>query len=68
MKSKMSIFWCWLSPLVIEKRYTAVEAKMTQAQPAKFAGVRPDHISGMENGRRTISKEMARKLGHGGRH
>ncbi len=38
--------------------------EMTQAQLAKLAGVRPAHISDMENDRRTISKEMARKLGH----
>lgn len=38
--------------------------EMTQAQLAKLAGVRPAHISDMENDRRSISKEMARKLGH----
>jgi DNA-binding XRE family transcriptional regulator len=38
--------------------------EMTQVQLAKLAGVRPAHISDMENGRRSISKEMARKLGH----
>ena len=36
---------------------------MTQIQLAKLAGVRPAHISDMENGRRTISREMAKKLG-----
>jgi predicted transcriptional regulator len=37
--------------------------EMTQAQLAKSTGVRPAHISDMENGRRPIGKEMARKLG-----
>ena len=36
--------------------------EMTQVQLAKLVGVRPAHISDMENGRRSISKEMARKL------
>ncbi len=37
--------------------------EMTQLQLARMAGVRPAHISDMENGRRTISREMAKKLG-----
>lgn len=37
--------------------------EMTQVHLAKLAGVRPAHISDMENDRRPISKEMARKLG-----
>lgn len=37
--------------------------EMTQRQLAKLAGVRPAHISDMENGRRPISREMARKFG-----
>jgi len=37
--------------------------EMTQAQIAKIVGIRPAHISDMENSRRPISKEMARKLG-----
>lgn len=37
--------------------------EMTQAHLAKLAGVRPAHISDMENGRRPIGKEMAKKLG-----
>jgi DNA-binding XRE family transcriptional regulator len=37
--------------------------EMTQANLAAAVGVRPSHISDMENNRRPIGKEMAKKLG-----
>ena len=35
---------------------------MTQKQLAEKLGVRPHHISEMENGRRAISVQMAKKI------
>ena len=35
---------------------------MTQVQLAELAGIRPSHISDMENGKRPIGKEMAKRL------
>jgi DNA-binding XRE family transcriptional regulator len=36
---------------------------LTQAKLAEMVGVKPSHISDMENGRRPIGKEMAKRLG-----
>jgi len=36
--------------------------ELTQAQLAAMIGVKPGHISEMEKGKRTIGKEMARRL------
>ena len=36
---------------------------LTQLQLAKKLGIRQHHLSEMENGKRTIGKEMAKKLG-----
>lgn len=35
---------------------------LTQAQLAAMVGVKPSHISDMENGKRSIGKEMAKRL------
>ena len=35
---------------------------LTQKQLAEMIGVKPSHISEMENGKRTIGKEMAKRL------
>ena len=35
---------------------------LTQKQLAEMIGIRPHHISEMEHGKRTIGKEMAKKL------
>jgi len=36
---------------------------LTQAQIATMIGAKPSHISEMENGKRPIGKEMAKRLG-----
>jgi ribosome-binding protein aMBF1 (putative translation factor) len=36
---------------------------LTQAQLATMIGAKPSHISEMENGKRPIGKEMAKRLG-----
>ena len=36
--------------------------ELTQKQLAEMIGVKPSHISEMENGKRTIGKEMAKRL------
>ncbi|MBW2664355.1 MAG: transcriptional regulator [Dissulfuribacterales bacterium] len=36
--------------------------KLTQAELAKKIGVKPHHISEMENGKRAIGKDMAKRL------
>ena len=36
--------------------------QLTQKQLAEMIGVKPSHISEMENGKRTIGKEMAKRL------
>ena len=38
------------------------QKKITQKELAEKLGVRPHHISEMENGRRTISVQMAKKI------
>lgn len=43
-------------------RGARLKEEMTQQQLADAIGVRPHHISEMENGRRTIGKEMAHRL------
>ena len=37
--------------------------ELTQKQLAEMVGIKPSHISEMENGRRTIGKESAKRLG-----
>lgn len=50
------------SPAKALRGYRFREA-LTQAQLAKLAGVSKQNISDMENGRRTIGKDVAQRLG-----
>lgn len=53
------------------KKYTEVgvmvrggryKAGLTQKELAELVGIKPHHVSEMENGKRTIGKEMAKRL------
>lgn len=68
--NKKSIPWRESAKKEIEK-YTEVgvivrgsryKAELTQKQLAELIDVKPHHISEMEHGKRSIGKEMARRL------
>ncbi len=69
-KKEKSIPWRAVAKENIEKfseaglavRGARLRAEMTQQQLADAIGVKPHHISEMEHGKRSIGKEMARRL------
>ena len=67
---KKSVSWRETATNEIEK-YTEIgimvrggryKAGLTQKELAELVGIRPHHISEMEHGKRTIGKEMAKRL------
>lgn len=70
MLSSVSIPWRQAAKENIEKfgesglalRGSRYKEEMTQKELADAIGVRPHHISEMENGKRPIGKEMAKRL------
>ena len=69
-KKRKSIPWREVAKENIKKytetglalRGARLRAEMTQKELADFIGALPHHISEMEHGKRSIGKEMARKL------